>query len=135
MVINPKRISTTNKQQLTTIRKSMFVKTYAGAVEGIEATIVTVEVSAGGTVLDDKKNFYFMVGLPDKAVSEGWQRIEAAFRNCRLSIDRVKLVVNLAPADLRKEGSSYDLPIALGIYAASNSYHFPELERDRKSVV
>ncbi len=107
----------------------MFVKTYAGAVEGIEATIVTVEVSAGGTVLDDKKNFYFMVGLPDKAVSEGWQRIEAAFRNCRLSIDRVKLVVNLAPADLRKEGSSYDLPIALGIYAASNSYHFPELER------
>ena len=107
----------------------MLVKTYAGAVEGIEATIVTVEVSAGGTILDDKKNFYFLVGLPDKAVIEGWQRIEAAFRNCRLKIDRVKLVVNLAPADLRKEGSSYDLPIALGIYAASNNLHLPELER------
>ncbi len=107
----------------------MLVKTYAGAVEGIEATVVTVEVSAGGTIIDDKKNFYFMVGLPDKAVTEGWQRIEAAFRNCRLSIDRVKLVVNLAPADLHKEGSAYDLPIALGIYAASNNLNLPELEK------
>jgi len=60
-----------------------------------------------------------MVGLPDNAVREGFQRIEAAILNSGLRMPRVKTIVNLAPADLRKEGSAYDLPIALGILASS----------------
>ena len=61
----------------------MLVKTYAGAVQGIESQTITVEVSVGGTPPADSKNFYFMVGLPDSAVREGWQRIEAALKNSR----------------------------------------------------
>ncbi|MDZ7881279.1 MAG: YifB family Mg chelatase-like AAA ATPase [Saprospiraceae bacterium] len=109
----------------------MLVKTFAGAVHGVEATMITVEVSAGGIPAegDQKTPFYFLVGLPDNAVKEGWQRIEAALRNSKFTLQRVKLVVNLAPADLRKEGSAYDLPIALGVYAASNQVHFKDLDR------
>lgn len=106
----------------------MLVKTFGGAVQGIDAKIITVEVSAGGAPIDDKKNFYFLVGLPDNAVRESWQRIEAALKNTRLRLDRVKLVVNLAPADIKKEGSAYDLPIALGIYAASNNILYENIE-------
>jgi len=106
----------------------MLVKTFGGAVQGIDAKIITVEVSAGGAPIDDKKNFYFLVGLPDNAVRESWQRIEAALKNTRLRLDRVKLVVNLAPADIKKEGSAYDLPIALGIYAASNNIFYENIE-------
>ncbi len=106
----------------------MLVKTFGGAVQGIDAKIITVEVSAGGAPIDDKKNFYFLVGLPDNAVRESWQRIEAALKNTRLRLDRVKLVVNLAPADIKKEGSAYDLPIALGIYAASNNIFYQNIE-------
>ncbi len=106
----------------------MLVKTFGGAVQGIDAKIITVEVSAGGIPLDEKKNFYFLVGLPDNAVRESWQRIEAALKNTRLRLERVKLVVNLAPADIRKEGSAYDLPIAMGIYAASNNIFYKNIE-------
>lgn len=109
----------------------MLVKTNAGAVQGIEATTITVEVSAGGLPEgDDKKmNFYFLVGLPDSAVKEGWQRIEAALKNSFFKMPRMKLVVNLAPADLRKEGAAYDLPIAIAIYAAANKLEFNDLDR------
>ena len=111
----------------------MLVKTYAGAVHGIESTTITVEISAGGIPPqnEDKKiqTFYFLVGLPDNAVKEGWQRIEAALKNSNLRMQRMKLVVNLAPADLRKEGAAYDLPIAVGVYAASNSLIFNDLEK------
>ncbi len=110
----------------------MLVKTYAGAVHGIESTTITVEVSAGGLPPqnEDKKipTFYFLVGLPDNAVKEGWQRIEAALINSKFGMPRMKLVVNLAPADLRKEGASYDLPIAISVYAAANGLVFNDLE-------
>jgi len=96
----------------------MLVKTYASAVQGVEAQTITVEVNAGGTVAAGKQ-LYHMVGLPDKAVSEGFQRIEAAVKNIGYKVPRLKLIINLAPADIRKEGSSYDLPIALGILAAT----------------
>ena len=85
----------------------MLVKTFAGAVHGVEATMITVEISAGGIPDNgDGKTtpFYFLVGLPDNAVKEGWQRIEAALRHSKYALPRVKLVINLAPADLRKEG-------------------------------
>jgi magnesium chelatase family protein len=96
----------------------MLFKSYSAAVHGVDAKTITVEVNAGGTVAAGKIN-YFMVGLPDNAVKEGYQRIEAAIKNIGFSFPRVKLVVNLAPADLRKEGSAYDLPIALAILAAT----------------
>ncbi len=111
----------------------MLVKTYAGAVHGIDSTTITVEVSAGGLPPqnEEKKipSFYFLVGLPDNAVKEGWQRIEAALKNSKFGMPRMKLVVNLAPADLRKEGASYDLPIAVGVYAAANELIFNDLDK------
>lgn len=96
----------------------MLVKTYASAVHGVDARTITIEVNAGGTVSAGKQ-MYFLVGLPDSAVKEGFQRIEAAVKNIGYKMPRMKLVVNLAPADIRKEGSAYDLPIAIGILAAT----------------
>ena len=107
----------------------MLVKTYAGAVQGIESQTITVEVSVGGTPPADSKNFYFMVGLPDSAVREGWQRIEAALKNSRLEMPRLRIVVNLAPADIRKEGSAFDLPIALGILGGDNQMPSGDLDK------
>jgi magnesium chelatase family protein len=97
----------------------MLVKTYAGAVQGVESQTITIEVSAGGVPLPTANKTYFLVGLPDNAIKEGWQRIEAAVKNSKFNFPRLMLTINLAPADLRKEGAAYDLPIALGILAAS----------------
>ncbi|MDB4088666.1 YifB family Mg chelatase-like AAA ATPase [Flavobacteriales bacterium] len=91
----------------------MLVKTYGCAVFGIEATIVTVEVNISNGV-----NF-FLVGLPDSAVKESQQRIQAALKNNGYKIPVKEITVNMAPADIRKEGSAYDMTIALGILAAS----------------
>ena len=96
----------------------MLVKTYASAVQGVDAQTITIEVNAGGSV-HITKQFYHLVGLPDNAIREGFQRIESAIKNVGFKMLRVKTVVNLAPADIRKEGSSYDLPIAVAILAAS----------------
>ena len=96
----------------------MLVKTYASAVQGVEAQIITVEVNAGGTV-GPNSNFYHLVGLPDNAVKEGFQRIEAAIKNVGYEMKRLKMTINLAPADIRKEGSAYDLPIALGVLGST----------------
>ncbi len=96
----------------------MLVKTYASAVQGVDAQTITIEVNAGGNVAAGKQ-FYYLVGLPDNAVKEGFQRIEAAIKNVGYKMPRLKLVVNMAPADIRKEGSSYDLPIAIGVLAAT----------------
>ncbi len=91
----------------------MLVKTYGYAVQGINATKVTVEVSIGIGV-----NF-FLVGLPDNAVKESQQRIDAALKYVGYKIPGKQITVNMAPADIRKEGSAYDLTIAMGILAAS----------------
>lgn len=106
----------------------MLTKTYASSVHGVEAQTITVEVNAGGTVAMGKQG-YFLVGLPDNAVKEGWQRIEAAIKNIGFNLPRVKLVVNLAPADIRKEGSAYDLPIAIGILASTGQLKSDDLEK------
>ena len=92
----------------------MFVKTYAGAIVGIDAVTVTVEVNLAESGLG-----LFLVGLPDNAVKESEQRIRSAFENSQRRMTAKKVVVNLAPADLRKEGSGFDLPIAVGILAAT----------------
>jgi magnesium chelatase family protein len=97
----------------------MLVKTFAAAVHGVDAQTITVEINTGGNVAMGSQ-FYFMVGLPDSAVREGSQRIEAALKNSGFKMLRVRTVVNLAPADIRKEGSAYDLPIAIGYMAATD---------------
>ncbi|WP_114751695.1 YifB family Mg chelatase-like AAA ATPase [Pleomorphovibrio marinus] len=100
----------------------MVAKTFGCAVSGVDAKLITIEVNVGqGT------NFY-MVGLPDSAVKESQQRVESALKFYGYRMPRQKVVVNLAPADIRKEGSSYDLPIALGIIQGSEQVYFPALE-------
>ncbi len=98
----------------------MLVKLFASAVNGVNATPITVEVNA--TTTSEFKTF--VIGLPDNAVKESMFRTDAAIKNSGLEPLRQRLVVNLAPADLRKEGSAYDLPIAVGMLAAT--YQIPE---------
>ena len=99
----------------------MFVKTFGSAVYGVNAYTITVEVNVSGDGA-----FYALVGLPDNAVKESSLRIETAFKNTELSWPRKKIVVNMAPADIKKEGSAYDLTIATGILAASEQIVSPE---------
>ena len=96
----------------------MLVKTYGSAVEGIAAQTITIEVSVGGQVSQGKPG-YNLVGLPDNAVKEGYWRIETALKEIGYKIPRKKIIINMAPADLKKEGSYYDLPLAIGIMAAN----------------
>ena len=91
----------------------MFVKTYAGTVVGIDAVMVTVEADITRGI------GMYLVGLPDNAVKESQERIRAAFENSGFRMSGRKIVINLAPADLRKEGSLFDLPIAVAVLAAS----------------
>ncbi len=100
----------------------MLVKTHGSAVIGVDAIHITIEVDISSGIK------YFMVGLPDNAVKESLQRIEAAIKNNGFRMPRQKIVVNLAPADIRKEGSAYDLPIALGILAASGQMNSGKLD-------
>lgn len=101
----------------------MLVKTFSSAVYGIEASIITVEVNVStGTK-------YHIVGLPDNAVKESLQRIESAIMAIGLRMPRQKIVVNLAPADIRKEGSAYDVSIAVGILAGSGQIMSELLDR------
>jgi magnesium chelatase family protein len=101
----------------------MVSKTYGSSVYGIDASIITVEVNVmQGTG-------FFMVGLPDSAVKESQQRVESSLKHYGYKVPRQKIVVNLAPADVRKEGSSYDLTIALGILNASGQLSSENLDQ------
>ena len=101
----------------------MLVKTFGSAVYGIEATTITVEVNiTGGTK-------YYVVGLPDNAIKESYFRVKSALKNCNYHMPKQQVVVNMAPADIRKEGSSYDLTIAVGVLAASGQIVPAELDK------
>ncbi len=91
----------------------MLVKTFGSAVYGVNAMTITIEVNLTEGV------GYFLVGLPDSAVKESMHRIESALKMCDYKMPRRKVVINMAPADIRKEGSAYDLTIAMGLLAAS----------------
>ena len=91
----------------------MLVKVFGSAISGITATTVCVEVSVEQGV------GFFLVGLPDNAVKESYQRVSTALQCFGYKIPGKKIIINMAPADIRKEGSAYDLPIAMGILAAS----------------
>jgi magnesium chelatase family protein len=94
----------------------MLFKTFSAAVYGIDANIIEVEVDCSGYKLE-KDNFN-TVGLPDTAVKESKQRVRSALKNCGYDIPPTHITVNLAPADIKKEGSGFDLPMALGILGA-----------------
>jgi magnesium chelatase family protein len=101
----------------------MLGKIFGGAVYGVDALTITIEVNVSG---GNPK--YFMVGLPDSAVKESMFRVESALNAAGCRMPRQKIVVNLAPADIRKEGSAYDLPIAIGIMSASNQLNEIKLD-------
>ena len=91
----------------------MLVKTYCAAVNGLDVTTVTIEVSMTRGVM------YHITGLPDNSVKESRDRISAAVQNIGFKFPVADITVNMAPADIRKEGSSYDLPLAIAILAAN----------------
>ncbi len=101
----------------------MLVKTFGAAVQGISATIVTIEVNVSQGIR------FLIVGLPDNAVRESHERIASALSFSGKRLPRMQVVINMAPADIRKEGSAYDLPLAVGIMAASNQIKTDLLEK------
>lgn len=100
----------------------MLIKTFGAAVAGIDATIVTIEVNIGQGI------FYSLVGLPDNAIRESQKRIDAALKNNGFKIPGKGITINMAPADIRKEGSAYDLCTAMGILAASEQVECQNIE-------
>lgn len=100
----------------------MLVRTFGSAVFGVEAISITVEVN-----VNEQGSNYFIVGLPDNAVKESLQRVESAIKSNRYYMPRTKLVVNLAPADIRKTGSAFDLPIAIGTMGATGQLPEPDM--------
>lgn len=101
----------------------MLVKVYGAALQGIDATIVTIEVNSSRGIK------FFLVGLPDSAVKESHERIHAALQVNGYKYPSCQIIVNMAPADIRKEGSSYDLPLAIGILAATQVVSEEKLSR------
>jgi magnesium chelatase family protein len=91
----------------------MLYKTLSAAVYGIDANIIQVEVDCSGIKCD--QDHFHTVGLPDAAVRESRDRVRAAWKNCGYDIPPTQITINLAPADIKKEGSGFDLPMALGI--------------------
>ena len=101
----------------------MLIKLFGAAVQGIDATIVTIEVNSSRGIK------FFLVGLPDSAVKESHERIVAALQVNGYKFPTCQIVINMAPADIRKEGSAYDLPLAIGILAVSGAVSPEKLER------
>ena len=100
----------------------MITKTYGGALFGVDAQLISIEVNiVQGTNL-------YVVGLPDSSIKESQHRIESVLKTIHCEMPRQRIIVNLAPADIKKEGSMYDLPIALCILHSSYQYHFNNLE-------
>lgn len=100
----------------------MLTKVYSAAIEGVEAIVVTIETSVSrGTTVN-------IVGLPDTAVKESYQRIVPAIEQSGIHFPHNRIVINLSPADVRKEGAAYDLPMAIGILASSQTIDAPGLE-------
>lgn len=101
----------------------MLIKVFGAAVQGIDATIITIEVNSSRGCM------FYLVGLPDSAVKESHQRIISALQVTGYKMPTSQLVINMAPADIRKEGSAYDLPLAIGILAASETISSDKVSR------
>jgi magnesium chelatase family protein len=100
----------------------MLVKCFGAAVQGINATVVTIEVNVSQGIK------FFLVGLPDSAVRESRERILSALTHNRYKFPRQQVIINMAPADIKKEGSAYDLPLALGMLAGNSQIECNKLE-------
>ena len=101
----------------------MLVKVFGAALQGVDATMVTIEVNITQGVQ------FYLVGLPDNAVKESHERIYSAVEHNGLRFPRSQVIINMAPADIKKEGSAYDLPLAIGILAADGKIESRRLER------
>ena len=101
----------------------MLVKVFAAAVQGIDATLITIEVNS------TRGCMFYLVGLPDSAVKESHQRIISALQVNGYKMPTSNIVINMAPADIRKEGSAYDLPLAIGMLAANETIQSDKLDR------
>ena len=101
----------------------MLIKVFGAAVQGIDATLITIEVNSS------KGCMFYLVGLPDSAVKESHQRIISALQVNGYRIPTSNIVINMAPADIRKEGSAYDLPLAIGMLAAGEVISSEKLNR------
>ena len=104
----------------------MLTKVYAAALQGIDATIITIEVNSSRGIK------FFLVGLPDSAVKESHERIMSALQVNGYKFPTRQIVINMAPADIRKEGSSYDLPLAIGILASVGEIKKRNKKKDKK---
>src|SRR5256885_1486831 len=104
----------------------MLYKTLSAAVYGIDASIIEVEVDISG--VKTSEDHFHTVGLPDAAVRESRDRVRAALKNCGYDIPLTQITINLAPADIRKEGSGFDLPMALGILGAYGGFKKKKLQ-------
>jgi Subunit ChlI of Mg-chelatase len=103
----------------------MLYKTLSAAVYGIDANIIEVEVDVSGIKMPE--DHFHTVGLPDAAVRESRDRVRAALKNCGYDIPPTHITINLAPADIKKEGSGFDLPMALGILGAYGGLNKKEI--------
>src|SRR5437762_6394826 len=103
----------------------MLYKTLSAAVYGIDANIIEVEVDVSGVKTNE--DHFHTVGLPDAAVRESRDRVRAALKNCGYDIPLTHITINLAPADIKKEGSGFDLPMALGILGAYGGLNKKEI--------
>ena len=101
----------------------MLIKVFGAAVQGIDATLITIEVNSSRGCM------FYLVGLPDSAVKESHQRIISALQINGYRIPTSNIVINMAPADIRKEGSAYDLPLAIGMLAAGEIIQSDKLNR------
>lgn len=101
----------------------MLTKVFAAAIHGIDAIRITIEVNVFAGVK------FHLVGLPDSAVKESQQRIESALRESGYRVPGKKIIINMAPADIRKEGAAYDLPLAIGILSASEQISTDKLDK------
>lgn len=101
----------------------MLVKTFGAAVQGVHAKTITIEVNVSQGIK------FFLVGLPDSAVKESHERIVSALQVIGLKLPKYQTVINMAPADIRKEGAAYDLPLAIGILAAAGKMKSSELDK------
>src|ERR1700756_1358154 len=104
----------------------MLFKALSAAVYGIDANLIDVEVDYSGVVVE--KEIFHTVGLPDAAVRESRDRVRAAIKNSGYTIPPTVTTINLAPADLKKEGSGFDLPIAIGILGAYGALAIKDLD-------
>ena len=99
----------------------MLVKVFGAAVQGIDATLITIEVNSSRGCM------FYLVGLPDSAVKESYQRIRSAIQVNGYKMPTSSITINMAPADIRKEGSAYDLPLAIGMLASNEMVKLDKL--------